>query len=271
VLWEESILDGHHRYEICQRHKIQFKTVVKSFDTREQAKLWIISNQLSRRNISPEQRTYLIGIQYKLEKKGQGGDHKSKDQNEPLINTAEKIGQQHHVSSSTVKRAEKFADAVDKLPSAEKKKMLPGKSRKTKKQIMSPLPLDAEESKISSDDIRQALQNYTKVASRLIYWWKKAKASDLIVFQKFLQYQHSDPPPVVPADLPLGFIKYIKCLREAWEMIPEGPPELKEDGQRQMIETYADKFFRLLEPFFKVMPSNEYLRRMRLRRDGDGQ
>jgi hypothetical protein len=82
VKWGDILLDGHNRYEICQRRGIQFKTIVKSFGTREQAKLWIICNQLSRRNISPEQRKYLIGIQYKLQKKERGGDHKSKDQNE---------------------------------------------------------------------------------------------------------------------------------------------------------------------------------------------
>jgi hypothetical protein len=178
---------------------------------------------------------------------------------------------QHHVSPATVKRAEKFADSVDKLPSGEKEKVLSGKAKKTKKQIISPLPLDAEESKISSDDIRQALEHYSKVSSKIIYWWKKAKQSDLIVFQKFLQYQLSDPPPVAPADLPVEIIKYTTRLRKAWEMIPKRPPELKEDGERQTIEMYADNFFRLLEPFFKVMPSDEYLGRMRLRRERDEQ
>jgi hypothetical protein len=72
-------------------------------------------NRLSQRNLLPEQKTYLIGIQYRLEKK-EVGDHEGnqyleRGQNEPLPKTAEKIAEQHHVSPATVKRAEKFAEA----------------------------------------------------------------------------------------------------------------------------------------------------------------
>ncbi|KAF1083863.1 hypothetical protein SPSYN_03019 [Sporotomaculum syntrophicum] len=45
-----------------------------------------------------------------------GGDRKSeesREQNVPLIPTAEKIAQQHGISHMAVKRAEKFADGVD--------------------------------------------------------------------------------------------------------------------------------------------------------------
>ena len=122
VHWDGVLLDGHNRYEICTRHEIPFKTTGKTFDNRDQAKIWIIANQLSRRNITPAQRTYLLGIQYNLEKKEEGfqgpgpGQGKTRDQNEPVFQrTAEKIAKQHHISPATVKRAEKFADAVDKL------------------------------------------------------------------------------------------------------------------------------------------------------------
>ncbi len=141
VLWDEILLDGHNRYEICTRHEIKFKTLGKTFDNRDQAKLWIICNQLSRRNLTPEDKTYLIGIQYKLEKKEHGGHLPGgKDQNDPFINTAEKIAEQHHISPATVKRAEKFADAVDKLPVKEKEKILSGESNKTKKDIIGSPP-----------------------------------------------------------------------------------------------------------------------------------
>jgi hypothetical protein len=79
-----------------------------------------------------------MGIQYKLEKKDEGfqkagpGRGKTLDQNEPVLSTAEKIAQQHHVGPATVKRAEKFADAVDKLPPEEREEVLSGRSGKTK-------------------------------------------------------------------------------------------------------------------------------------------
>ena len=60
--FEKTIIDGHNRYSICQRHGIDFKTVNKEFDNREDVKLWIIDNQLSRRNL-PE------FVQYELIRK----------------------------------------------------------------------------------------------------------------------------------------------------------------------------------------------------------
>ena len=53
---------------------------------------------------------------YNRQKKAQGGDRKSegsKDQNEPLISTAERLAAEHHVSPASVKRAGKFAEEVD--------------------------------------------------------------------------------------------------------------------------------------------------------------
>ena len=51
VLWGGIIVDGHNRYEICATHGIEFEIVEKQFTSREEAKIWILSNQLSRRNL----------------------------------------------------------------------------------------------------------------------------------------------------------------------------------------------------------------------------
>jgi hypothetical protein len=52
VVWGETIVDGHNRYEICTSRGIPFTTVEKSFSARDEAMLWILRNQLSRRNVS---------------------------------------------------------------------------------------------------------------------------------------------------------------------------------------------------------------------------
>ena len=52
VLWNKTIVDGHNRYEICNRNNIEFKTTNKEFSNREEAKMWIIKNQFGRRNLS---------------------------------------------------------------------------------------------------------------------------------------------------------------------------------------------------------------------------
>ena len=52
VVWNGVILDGHNRYEICQAHRIPFETIERAFPTRDHAIVWIVQNQMARRNIS---------------------------------------------------------------------------------------------------------------------------------------------------------------------------------------------------------------------------
>ena len=59
VTWNNVIVDGHSRYEICMRHDISFHTVEKHFSDRDDAKWWITFNQLSRRNLSDYDRIRL--------------------------------------------------------------------------------------------------------------------------------------------------------------------------------------------------------------------
>lgn len=68
VTWNNIIIDGHNRYEICHRNGIPFKVIEKSFSCREEVIVWICKNQLGRRNISEETRKFLIGMQYESEK-----------------------------------------------------------------------------------------------------------------------------------------------------------------------------------------------------------
>jgi len=53
VVWDGTLIDGHNRYEICARLDLPFDTKEYDFDTRDDAKVWIIQNQLGRRNLAP--------------------------------------------------------------------------------------------------------------------------------------------------------------------------------------------------------------------------
>jgi len=52
ILWDGVIVDGHNRYEICTHHGIEFEIVEVEFASRDEAKVWILENQLSRRNLT---------------------------------------------------------------------------------------------------------------------------------------------------------------------------------------------------------------------------
>ena len=60
VLWGEILVDGHNRYEICTRHNIPFKTVQKEFTSRDEVMLWMLQNQLARRNLNDFQRSEMV-------------------------------------------------------------------------------------------------------------------------------------------------------------------------------------------------------------------
>lgn len=52
ILWNDIIIDGHHRYTICTKYSLPFETKSMDFDSRQAAMAWMIDNQLSRRNLS---------------------------------------------------------------------------------------------------------------------------------------------------------------------------------------------------------------------------
>jgi len=60
VLWRDVLIDGHNRYEICQKHGIPYRTVHNNnFATLEDVMLWVIDNNLARRSVSDFQRGML--------------------------------------------------------------------------------------------------------------------------------------------------------------------------------------------------------------------
>lgn len=59
IIWGNTIIDGHNRYEICTKHSIAFRTSIKDFDDIEDVKAWMIKNQFGRRNLTLIQRMNL--------------------------------------------------------------------------------------------------------------------------------------------------------------------------------------------------------------------
>ena len=94
IVWNNILVDGHNRYEIVQEHpEISFSTMPLPFESREEVLAWICKNQLGRRNLTPEQKYYLMGKQYEAEKAAHGGDRKSSDAKSSSLNA--KLDRQH--------------------------------------------------------------------------------------------------------------------------------------------------------------------------------
>jgi len=61
VIWRGYgiIVDGHNRYDICQKHGIAFRVEERDFPDRQAVKVWILKNQLARRNLTDGERAEL--------------------------------------------------------------------------------------------------------------------------------------------------------------------------------------------------------------------
>jgi len=119
VLWNGILIDGYNRYKICSHHNIPFTTVNMEFDSREEVLIWIISNQVSRRNLTSMQLSHFRGLHYKAEKKIQGTNNQFVQESEKGQNvtfhsdsTSGRLAEQYRVSGRTIKRDEKLAKAL---------------------------------------------------------------------------------------------------------------------------------------------------------------
>ena len=130
-IWNNIILDGHNRYEICTRLQIPFSIVRISLRNREEAIAWICANQIGRRNISDVTRRYLIGKRYEMEKilgvhNARGINQYTKREPKPKIVTehrfdetatvtAERLGREYRLSHAAISKYGVYANAIDSL------------------------------------------------------------------------------------------------------------------------------------------------------------
>ncbi len=161
VVWNDVIVDGHNRYEICVRHGISFETKDMEFECREAAIAWICANQLGRRNITEETRKFLIGMQYESEKVVTRIRNKiGKNQHsleEDAVNdevediacrhwTAQRIAEENNVSAATVQKYAIFTRALEEIGKKEPKlvpKILSGQYKIAHKHVMEMAELPA--------------------------------------------------------------------------------------------------------------------------------
>ena len=151
IVWGNTLVDGHNRYAILQKHpEIYFSTMPLRFENREEAIAWICRNQLGRRNLSPEQKRYLLGKQYEAEKKAakifrgnqytlakkSGGDHG--DNHHSGKKTCDRIAEENGVSRASVLRASHYTrgiDIADNLSPGIKQKVFSGEVKFTNEEM----------------------------------------------------------------------------------------------------------------------------------------
>jgi transcriptional regulator with XRE-family HTH domain len=123
VLWQDTLIDGHNRYEICRKHNIEFRTVQNNgFDSIDDVMLWMIDNHLARRSVSDFQRG-LLALRKKeivtarmAQKMAEAPPEPSPDDIDarppPPWNTREEVAKAARVSSNTISQIERIQKAA---------------------------------------------------------------------------------------------------------------------------------------------------------------
>jgi len=133
LVWNDTIVDGHNRYDICQAHSIPFATEEKIFENRTEVILWMLRNQLGRRNLNSFQRAeialrYEAALSEEAEARMKSGvgvknpgpnlaqgveaqDDGKKDSDKGR--TAAKLGKLAGVGKTTMKKAKKIIKEAD--------------------------------------------------------------------------------------------------------------------------------------------------------------
>lgn len=163
------LIDGHNRYKICQKNNIPFKIKEIHFTNLDEAKIWMVDNQMGRRNLTLDQLSYYRGLKYLSLKRSRGGyeNVKSKGKSET---TSEFLSTQFNVSESTVKRDAKFAEGLNLIANSNpqlKARILSGEAN-TKKADIQVLSSSPDYSKITIKNEADLFNKAKKIREQLI-------------------------------------------------------------------------------------------------------
>ena len=250
-IWGNPLVDGHNRYAIHQKHpEIYFSTMPLRFENREEAIAWICRNQLGRRNLSPEQKRYLLGKQYEAEKKAakifrgnqytlakkSGGAHD--DNHHSGKKTCDRIAEENGVSRASVLRASHYTrgiDIADNLFPGIKQKVFSGEVKFTNEE-MSKLVL-------SSPDKRQdvfAEIMHPEITKAMETANADPKADEPVPMpisnpEQFKGYQVPDECMKVYKTLSMA----TEMMRNTWKRVLKNNQSYLSDPEKQKVLRYA--------------------------------
>jgi len=251
IVWNNTLVDGHNRYAILQKHpEIYFSTMPLRFENREEAIAWICRNQLGRRNLSPEQKRYLLGKQYEAEKKAakifrgnqytlakkSGGTHD--DNHHSGKKTCDRIAEENGVSRASVLRASHYTrgiDIADNLSPGIKQKVFSGEVKFTNEE-MSKLVL-------SSPDKRQdvfAEIMHPEITKAMETANADPKADEPVPMpisnpEQFKGYQVPDECMKVYKTLSMA----TEMMRNTWKRVLKNNQSYLSDPEKQKVLRYA--------------------------------
>lgn len=266
VVWNNIIVDGHHRYKILKEHpEIKYRINKREFENRYEAISWICLNQLGRRNLNDAQKIMLIGRRYKTEKMARGASdgfrgnqHKKsvKGQNVPLPDdvhiTSSRIATEMGTNEKTVRRAEKFVDGVDAA-----EEVLPGVTKDITSGKIKPKQADvAAIAKAPAEERRQLAENLYKKPTPEEKARNKNKR-DLMKAIRMCDATHipSDTNKITPQDMLMTFESEIEKVISSMDFCLDYFPELL------TLPEYVVQVKEIIQPlkdYIKNLEENRY-------------
>jgi ParB-like chromosome segregation protein Spo0J len=118
IVWRTGrvLVDGHNRLRIAEKHSLPYCVTELDFDDHDAVRQWVIRNQLSRRNLTPDAASYLSGLLVReapREKGGRPAENSSKN-----LTSFQELADQQGVTRQTLHNDAAFADAVDSIAGA---------------------------------------------------------------------------------------------------------------------------------------------------------
>ena len=194
VIWTETlsngetgrtmILDGHNRYQICKQYKIEFMVTELKLKDMKEARIWVIQNQLGRRNLTSYQKGKLTlelktMIQERAkEQQGTRTDISQKSVESP-IDTQKELAKIAGISHDTIHKIE----VIEKeAPPEIKEAASSGEISINKAYMATKKSTDIEPKEIS-------LRKDSKNLSQLKFYWGEASTGDRKKFRRWLHTQ----------------------------------------------------------------------------------
>ena len=266
VVWNNIIVDGHHRYKILKEHpEIKYRINKREFENRYEAISWICLNQLGRRNLNDAQKKMLIGRRYKTEKMARGASdgfrgnqHKKsvKGQNVPLPDdvhiTSSRIATEMGTNEKTVRRAEKFVDGVDAA-----EEVLPGVTKDITSGKIKPKQADvAAIAKAPAEERRQLAENLYKKPTPEEKARNKNKR-DLMKAIRMCDATHipSDTNKITPQDMLMTFESEIEKVISSMDFCLDYFPELLTSPE---YVVQVKEIIQPLKDYIKNLEENRY-------------
>lgn len=126
TVWNDTIIDGHNRYKVVLMHPgLRWRVREMRFEDKWEAFDWMYRNQLGRRNLTDEQRHYLLGKMYEARKHAVGNQtsernadgtyHCRKNDGNGKGRTSEQIAKERGIGTRTVEHAGCYAKGIDAI------------------------------------------------------------------------------------------------------------------------------------------------------------